>query len=77
MRVIPPAAAPRGARTTPPTVERLTPVSRPSSSCVASGCAATACSTFARRSGGSGRPMVRRPAVNSMPARAATRQTVA
>jgi hypothetical protein len=33
----------------------------------------TASSTFDRLSGGSGLPMVRRPAVNSMPGRAATR----
>jgi hypothetical protein len=57
------AAATRRARTTRPTVDRLTPIMRASACCVASGFAAISLSTFAHTSGGSrSRPIVWRPA---------------
>jgi hypothetical protein len=71
-------AAPRRPRSIRHTVDRLTPASFAIRSCGASGFALLASITLARRSGDSrARPMVVRPAVNSIPARSATRQTVA
>ena len=55
-------AASRGARITRPTVERLTPIFRASSFCVAFGFAATSLAIFAHTPAGRrGRPMVSRP----------------
>jgi hypothetical protein len=71
-------AASRGARITRLTVERLTPILRASSFCVAFGFAATSLAIFAHTSAGSrGRPMVSRPAFNAIALRSATRHTVA
>jgi hypothetical protein len=71
-------AASRGARITRPTVERLTPIFRASSFCVAFGFAATSLAIFANTSAGRrGRPRVSRPAFNAIALRSATRHTVA
>ena len=70
--------ASRGVRITRPTVERLTPIFRASSFCVAFGFAATSLAIVAYSSASRrGRPMVSRLALNAIALRSAICHTVA